>query len=119
VTFGAFLLFWGRVSDLYSAKPVFCYGFVVLGCLQLVISFLPDRFSFFIFRAISGIAGACLIPSSYRLITALFEKEELGKAFTLFGMSGALANVTGTIAAGLVSYIPTHGQGAAWRELRN
>ena len=116
MTFGAFLLFWGRVSDLYSAKPVFCYGFLVLGFLQLIISFLPDRFSFFILRAVSGIAGSCLIPSSYRLITAVFEKEELGKAFTLFGMSGALANVTGTIAGGVVAYIPTHGQGAAWRE---
>lgn len=116
MTFGAFLLFWGRISDLYSAKPVFCYGFVVLGCLQLVISFLPDRFSFFVIRAISGIAGACLIPSSYRLITAVFEKDEMGKAFTLFGMSGALANVTGTIAGGVVAYIPGDGQRAAWRK---
>lgn len=31
VTFAAFLLFWGRVSDLYSAKPVFVYGFAGLG----------------------------------------------------------------------------------------
>jgi hypothetical protein len=31
VTFAAFLLFWGRVSDLYSAKPVFLYGFAGLG----------------------------------------------------------------------------------------
>lgn len=28
VTFAAFLLFWGRVSDLYSPKKVFSYGFV-------------------------------------------------------------------------------------------
>jgi MFS family permease len=28
VTFAAFLLLWGRVSDLYSAKPVFAYGFL-------------------------------------------------------------------------------------------
>ena len=76
---------------------------------------LPDRFSFFILRAISGIAGACLIPASYRLIVAVFEPHELGKAFTLFGMSGALANVTGIIVAGFVEYIPSSGQGAPWR----
>lgn len=115
VTFAAFLLFWGRVSDLYSAKPVFVYGFIALGVLDLIISFLPDRFSFFILRAISGIAGACLIPASYRLIVAVFEPHELGKAFTLFGMSGALANVTGIIVAGFVEYIPSSGQGAPWR----
>ena len=45
----------------------------------------------------------------------MFEPHELGKAFTLFGMSGALANVTGIIVAGFVEYIPTHGQGAPWR----
>jgi MFS family permease len=28
VTFASFLLLWGRVSDLYSAKPVFAYGFL-------------------------------------------------------------------------------------------
>ena len=114
-TFSAFLLFWGRVSDLFSAKPVFSYGFVTLGVLDLIISFMPNRYAFFVLRAISGIAGACLIPASYRLIVAVFEPQELGLAFTLFGMSGALANVTGLIVAGFVSYIPTHGQGEAWR----
>ena len=43
VTFAAFLLFWGRVSDLYSAKPVFAYGFMALGVLDLVISCELDR----------------------------------------------------------------------------
>lgn len=115
VTFAAFLLFWGRVSDLFSAKPVFTYGFSTLGVLSLVISFLPDQYSFFIIRAIAGVAGAALIPSSYRLITEVFEEHELGKAFTLFGMSGALANVSGVIIAGVIDLIPLHGQGANWR----
>lgn len=115
VTFAAFLLFWGRVSDLYSAKPVFAYGFTALGVLSLVISFLPDMYSFFVLRAIAGIAGSALIPSSYRLITEVFEAEELGKAFTIFGMSGALANVSGVIIAGIIDLIPLHGQGASWR----
>lgn len=115
VTFSAFLLFWGRVSDLFSAKPVFAFSFLALGILDVIISFLPDKYSFFVLRAISGIAGAALIPAAYRLISAVFEPHELGKAFTLFGMSGALANVTGIIIAGFVEYIPTHGQGAPWR----
>jgi predicted MFS family arabinose efflux permease len=60
VTFSAFLLFWGRMSDLFSPKHVFAYGFIALGVLNLVISFLPDKYSFFVIRAISGIAGAAL-----------------------------------------------------------
>ena len=115
VSFAAFLLFWGRVADIYSAKPVFAYGFLVLGLLNIVISFLPDKFSFFILRAISGIAGATLIPASFRLIVAVFEPHELSKAFTIYGMSGALANVSGTLVAGVLELIPTGGQGAPWR----
>ncbi|KAL7419423.1 hypothetical protein Q5752_006261 [Cryptotrichosporon argae] len=115
VTFAAFLLFWGRVSDLYSAKPTFVFGFIALGTLNLVISFLPDRYSFFVIRALAGIAGAALIPSSYRLIVFVFEPAELGKAFTVYGMSGAISNVFGTIIAGFIDYIPQGGQMQNWR----
>jgi MFS family permease len=91
---------------LYSAKPVFAYGFLTLGILSLIISFLPDRYSFFVIRAISGIAGATLIPASFRLIVAVFEPHELGKAFTIYSSVGAIANSTGVIVAGFIEYIP-------------
>ncbi|WVQ79735.1 hypothetical protein IAT38_001835 [Cryptococcus sp. DSM 104549] len=115
VTFAAFLLFWGRVSDLYSAKPVFAYGFLFLGILNLIISFLTDQYAYFVFRALSGIAGAATIPSAFRLILAIFEPEELSVALTVFGLSGALANVTGLILAGFFGFITAGGQQAAWR----
>lgn len=117
VTFASFLLFWGRVSDLYSAKPVFTYGFLTLGVLNLVISFLPDRYAFFILRALAGIAGSALIPASYRLIVHVFPKEQLGVAFTIYGMAGAISNVTGTVVAGFIEFIPGgHGvQMQSWR----
>ncbi|WOO78849.1 putative MFS-type transporterc [Vanrija pseudolonga] len=115
VTFAAFLLFWGRVSDLYSPSKVFSWGFVTLGVLSLVISFLPDKYSFFIIRALAGIAGACLIPASYRLIVFVFEPHEHGRAFTLYGISGAIANVTGILIAGVIDLIPGGGQMTNWR----
>ncbi|KAK8854629.1 hypothetical protein IAR55_003368 [Kwoniella newhampshirensis] len=115
VTFAAFLLFWGRVSDLYSAKPVFAYGFLLLGLINLIISFMTDKYAYFIFRALSGIAGAATIPSAFRLILAIFEPEELSLALTLFGLSGALANITGLVLAGFFGFITADGQNAAWR----
>jgi hypothetical protein len=42
------------------------------------------------------------IPSAFRLILAVFEPEELQVALTLFGLSGALANVMGLVIAGSV-----------------
>ncbi|OCF32711.1 efflux protein EncT [Kwoniella heveanensis CBS 569] len=115
VTFAAFLLFWGRFSDLYSAKPVFAYGFLLLGVLNLIISFMTNKYAYFIFRAISGIAGAATIPSAFRLILAIFEPSELNVALTLFGLSGAFANVTGLVLAGFFGFITAGGQQASWR----
>ena len=115
VTFASFLLFWGRVSDIYSPRPVFAYGFIAFGLLSLINSFLIDRFSFFIIRAITGIAGAALVPSAYRLIASVFPPEERGLAYTLYGMTGSVANVTGTLIAGVFELIPATGQLSGWR----
>ncbi|KAL1409332.1 hypothetical protein Q8F55_003314 [Vanrija albida] len=106
VTFAAFLLLWGRVSDLYSATTVFNWSFVALGLLSLVISFLPDKYSFFVLRALAGIAGGALVPASYRLIVHVFEARELALAFTIYGVSGTLGNMAGTIVGGIIEYIP-------------
>ncbi|WVN87505.1 uncharacterized protein L203_102687 [Cryptococcus depauperatus CBS 7841] len=115
VTFASFLLFFGRLSDLYSAKQVFAYGFFGVGVLNLIISFMPNQYAYFVFRALSGIAGAATIPSAFRLILAIFEPKELSVALTLFGLSGALANATGLIIAGLFGFITAGGQQADWR----
>jgi hypothetical protein len=40
------------------------------------------------------------------LIVAVFEPNELGKAFTIYSSVGAIANSTGVIVAGFIEYIP-------------
>ncbi|WWC91459.1 uncharacterized protein L201_006405 [Kwoniella dendrophila CBS 6074] len=115
VTFSAFLLFFGRVSDLYSAKPVFTWSFFILGIFTLILSFMTNQYAFFVFRALAGIAGAGTIPSAFRLILTIFEPEELHVALTMFGLSGAIANATGLVIAGLFGFITAEGQQAAWR----
>lgn len=115
VTFASFLLFWGRLSDLFSPKSVFAFAFIALGGLSLIVSFLPDQYSFFTVRALSGVAAAAVIPAAYRLVVVVFRAEELGFAFTLMGASGTLANTSGLVVAGLVQSIPGTGQMVAWR----
>lgn len=55
------------------------------------------------------------IPSAFRLILALFEPQELNLALTIFGLSGAIANVTGLVIAGFFGFITANGQQAGWR----
>ncbi|WVQ81614.1 hypothetical protein IAT38_003738 [Cryptococcus sp. DSM 104549] len=117
VTFAASLLFWGRLADLYSAKQIFSLGFISLGVLCTIISFLPEKYSFFILRALSGFMGGSTVPSAFRLIVGIFEPHELKKAFTLYGVAGATAATTGNIVAGVLELITAGGQMAGWRWL--
>jgi MFS family permease len=115
VTFASFLLLWGGVVDLYPAKTVFTSAFVAVGIANLILSFLTDRFAFFVVRALQGIAAAALVPSAYRLISCTFPPAERQKAYTLYGMTGSIANVSGTIIAGVIDLIPNGGQMRSWR----
>lgn len=63
VTFAACLPFWGRTSDLLSASPVFNYGFLCFGLSNLAVSFMPEQYSFFIFRAFTGVFAAATVSS--------------------------------------------------------
>ncbi|ODN81015.1 hypothetical protein L202_03116 [Cryptococcus amylolentus CBS 6039] len=115
VTFASFLLLWGRVSDLYSPKAVFAYGFLLLGFFSLALSFMPNQYAFFVFRALMGVCGAATIPSAYRLIVAVFEPHELNLALTMFMMSGPIAICSAMILAGVFELVKVHNQLAGWR----
>ncbi|ODN81016.1 hypothetical protein L202_03117 [Cryptococcus amylolentus CBS 6039] len=115
VTFASFLLLWGRVSDLYSPKAVFAYGFLLLGLFSLVLSFMASQYAFFVFRALMGICGAATIPSAYRLIVAIFEPQELNIALTMFMMSGPMAVCSAMIIAAVFEFVTVSNQLAGWR----
>ncbi|KAK1926888.1 major facilitator superfamily domain-containing protein [Papiliotrema laurentii] len=106
VTFASFLVFWGKNAELLGPKTIFCPAFFCVGVLSLVISFITNRYAFFVLRGIAGVAAAALVPTAYRLIGIAFPLEKRSKAYTLYGMTGSIANVTGTIIAGVVALIP-------------
>lgn len=112
MTFASFLLFWGRFCDLHSSRHVFVHGLMALAVLNLATSFLTSFYAFFVFRAFLGIAAASLVPSAYRLIAFVFRdnEKERTRAYTIYGMTGSIANVTGTIIAGVVGLIREGGQ---------
>lgn len=65
IAFAAFLLFSGRLADIFRAQFIFLIGFVGLGILSLVTSFVTsNKFGFLILRGLGGIAGSLTIPAS-------------------------------------------------------
>ncbi|KAI0073356.1 MFS general substrate transporter [Panus rudis PR-1116 ss-1] len=106
LTFAAFLLVSGRVSDIYSPKYTFITGIATLGILSLVSGFARQKIALIILRALTGVAASFTIPSALALIVALFgQKKEQTHALATFAASGAIGNVLGlTIGALFVQF---------------
>lgn len=98
LTFAGFLLFSGRLADIFNAAFVFELGFAAMGVFCLIMSFVTNKYGFLILRALAGICGSFTIPSAINLIVRLYrEKEEQQVALSIFGLSGAIANMLGAL----------------------
>ncbi|KAL7421600.1 hypothetical protein Q5752_003369 [Cryptotrichosporon argae] len=99
--FASFLLFAGRLSDLFPAQIIFEAGFLLLGILTLVISFITtNKYGFLILRGLAGICGAMTIPSAFHLVVHMFpDPAEREKKLALLSMAGGIGNVLGLLIA--------------------
>ncbi|KAH8829787.1 MFS general substrate transporter [Flagelloscypha sp. PMI_526] len=110
LTFSAFLLVSGKLSDVFNAKYTFVTGITVLSALSLITGFMDNKIALFVLRALSGIAGSMTIPSSLTLIVRIFpEPSEQGRAISVFGATGAIGNILGLIIGAIFT------QYASWR----
>ncbi|KAH8829092.1 MFS general substrate transporter [Flagelloscypha sp. PMI_526] len=107
LTFAAFLLVSGKMSDVFSAKWAFIAGVTALGLLCLVTGFMDNKIAFFVLRALTGISGSMTIPSALTLIVRIFpEPGEQGRAITLFGLTASIGGVSGlTIGALFTQFV--------------
>jgi MFS family permease len=112
-TFAICLLLMGRIVDLYNPRMVFCVGFLVVGIINLALSFVVEKYSFFVLRALAGVSCAAVVPSAYRMIPVIFPPEQRHRAYTLYGMTGSIANTTGTVIAGVFGLINASGSSGA------
>ena len=57
----------GRLADLFPPHRIWTIGFAGLGILNLIVSFMENKFAFFIIRALSGVMACLTIPSSLNM----------------------------------------------------
>lgn len=115
ITFVSCNILFGRVSDLYSPTWVLLIGVFSYAVFNVIISFMSNMYAFFIFRALCGISGAAITPSSYRIITNTFRASERPQAFFLYATAGALSNTFGGTLSGAAILVPGTGMMAGWR----
>ncbi|WWC63441.1 uncharacterized protein I303_106043 [Kwoniella dejecticola CBS 10117] len=102
IAFGSTLLLAGRLADLYSPSKVYSIGFVGIAIFNLIISFMEDKYSFFVLRAISALAAVLTIPSSINMIVQMYpDPTEQTQKLSIYGIAAALSNSVAIILAGL------------------
>ncbi len=109
LTLGSLILVGGSLGDLYGERRVFALGVSGFGVASALCAVSPSIGVLVAARALQGIAGALLVPSSLAVIVNTFPASERGGAIGTWTAWGAIAGVLGPLAGGELLAI------ASWR----
>jgi EmrB/QacA subfamily drug resistance transporter len=106
LTLGALLLVGGSLGDRLGRRRIFMAGLAGFGATSALCAIAPNAELLVAARAIQGIAGALLVPSSLALITAVFGPDERGAAIGTWTAWTGVAFVAGPLAGGaLIEFV--------------
>ncbi|MBO9636309.1 MAG: MFS transporter, partial [Chitinophagaceae bacterium] len=104
ILFGSTLLLGGRLSDLFGARKIFIWGFVILSAASLMAGLAWSPASLNIARALQGMGSALIAPASMTLLMTTFTApKELGKAFGFWGAAAAAGGSAGVFLGGVIT----------------
>lgn len=101
ITLGALILVAGSLSDVYGRIRVLRWGLVLFGITSIAIAAAPTPEFLIVARALQGVAGALLVPSSLALITATFRDAAQARAIGIWTAATTGAMVVGPVIGGL------------------
>ncbi|KAK4155016.1 aminotriazole resistance protein [Chaetomidium leptoderma] len=110
LTFGCFLLFWGRVADIYGKRKIFVLGSAWFAVTTLVNPFLPNEIAFDLFRGLQGLGAAANVPTALGILGTTFPPGKAKNyAFSCYAAGAPLGGVIGNILGGIIA------QYASWK----
>jgi len=101
VTLGAFILVAGSLSDVWGRIVVLRIGLIGFGLTSLAIAAAPTAEFLIVARALQGIAGALLVPSSLALITSAFRGPAQARAIGIWTGATTVAMIAGPLIGGI------------------
>lgn len=102
ITLGAFMLIAGSFSDLFGRKRILRIGLLGFGVASLLCALAPSGVVLVLARALQGLAGALLVPSSLALIISAFSGSAQGKAIGKWTAWTGIAFVVGPLLGGFL-----------------
>ncbi|HTK16027.1 MAG TPA: MFS transporter [Acidimicrobiia bacterium] len=102
LVFACLLLTAGSLGDRFGRKGALQLGMVVFGAGSLLSAFATSPSQLIATRAIMGIGGAFIMPSTLSLITNVFPPEERGRAISYWAAIAGVGVALGPISGGLL-----------------
>lgn len=102
ITLGSLILIAGSLSDLFGRKRILYAGLIGFLITSLLCAIAPSGPFLIIARALQGIAGALLVPSSLALIMSGFSGEAQGRAIGSWTAWTGIAFIIGPLVGGLL-----------------
>lgn len=108
---GCFLLFFGRVADLFGRRIMFLLSMGCFSACMLIMGFATNAFYMDIFCGLSGICSAAAVPPAIGKLGAVYEKPSRRKnrAFACFSAGNPIGFALGAFIAGVCYHV------ASWR----
>jgi EmrB/QacA subfamily drug resistance transporter len=102
LTLGSLILLGGSLGDIFGERRVFALGVGGFGLTSLLCALAPTIGLLVAFRALQGVAGALLTPSSLAVIVSTFPENERGPAIGSWTAWGTIAGALGPLVAGVI-----------------
>jgi MFS family permease len=102
ITLGALMLIAGSLSDLFGRQKIMKLGLIIFGVASLLCALSPSSLWLILARAMQGVGGALLVPSSLALIMSAFPAKERSKAIGSWTAWTGIAFLVGPLVGGLL-----------------
>jgi EmrB/QacA subfamily drug resistance transporter len=98
----ALLIFGGKLGDRYGRRRVFFIGVIGFAVASIGIGLIGSVAGVIALRAVQGVFGALLMPSTLAIIRGAFPAEKLNTAVGIWGAASGVSIAAGPIVGGLL-----------------
>ena len=106
LVFAALLFTWGVLGDRIGRKKVLVIGLVIFAVASVACAFSSTPAMLIGFRALMGVGGAAVLPTTLAIITVVFPPHERGKAIGAWAGAVGAAVALGPVLGGLILQHP-------------
>ncbi|MCP2366930.1 EmrB/QacA subfamily drug resistance transporter [Agromyces flavus] len=109
LVFAALLMVWGTMSDRIGRRRLLVIGLVIFVGASILCAFAPNGTWLIAARAIQGVGGSMILPTTLALLNATFRGAERGIAFAVWGSTiGSMAAVGPVLGGWLTTAFSWH-----------